>query len=96
MQHARFHDKLCLLSRLEQKLPENLILHKIFFFSSVVLVFLESASRSPENCLTDPKRTADPSLRTTAQDGYAPKFVQDLGENTCSFEAALKSTAPGL
>jgi len=29
-----------------------------------VLIFLEGASRSPENCLADPK-TVDPSLRTT-------------------------------
>jgi len=28
-------------------LPENIILHKIFFFRSVVLIFLEGASRSP-------------------------------------------------
>jgi len=46
-------------------LPENLILRKFFFFRSVVLIFLEGASPSPENCLADPKRTADPSLRTT-------------------------------
>ena len=58
--------KLCLLSFVwKNKLPENFILHKIFFFSSVVLIFLEGASRSPENCLADPKRTAEPSLRTT-------------------------------
>ena len=31
-------------------------------------IFLEGASRSPENCLPDPKRTADSSLRTTGID----------------------------
>jgi len=47
--------KLCLLSLVwKNKLPENFILHKIFFFKSVVLIFLEGASRSPENCLADP------------------------------------------
>jgi len=52
--------KLCLLSLVwKNKLPENFILHKFFFFRSVVLIFLEGASRSPEN------RLADPSLRTT-------------------------------
>ena len=30
-----------------------------------MLIYLEGASQSPENCLADPKRTADPSLRTT-------------------------------
>jgi len=35
-----------------------------FFFRSVVLIFLEGVSRSPENCL------ADPSLRTTALEGF--------------------------
>jgi len=49
----------------KNKLPENFILHKNFFSRSVVLIFLEGASRSPENCLADLKRTADPSLRTT-------------------------------
>jgi len=40
--------KLCLLSLVwKNKLPENIILHKIFFFRSVVLIFLEGASRSP-------------------------------------------------
>jgi len=52
--------KLCLLSLVrKKKLPENFILHEIFFLSSVVLIFLENASPSPENCL------ADLSLRTT-------------------------------
>ena len=59
--------KLCLLSLVwKNKLPEIFISHKIFFFMSVVLIFLEGASRSPENCLADPKRTADTSFRTTA------------------------------
>jgi len=30
------------------------------------------------------------------QDGSAPNFLQDLGENTCSLQPALKGTAPGL
>jgi len=30
------------------------------------------------------------------QDESAPYFFQSLGENTCSLQAALKSTAPGL
>jgi len=30
------------------------------------------------------------------QDGSAPNSFQDLGENTCSLQPALKSTAPGL
>jgi len=31
------------------------------------------------------------------QDGSAPNFFfQDLGENTCSSQPALKSNAPGL
>jgi len=33
-------------------------------FKAILLIFLEGASRSPENCLADSKRTADPSLRT--------------------------------
>jgi len=41
-------------------LPENFILHKIFFFRSVVLIFLEGASRSPENCLAAPKGPRTP------------------------------------
>ena len=58
--------KLCLLSLVwKNKFPENFILQKNFFFRSVVLIFLKGASRSPENSLADPKRTADPSLRTT-------------------------------
>ena len=39
-----------------------------FFFRIVVLIFLEGASRSQKICLADPKRTADPSLRTTDLD----------------------------
>jgi len=30
------------------------------------------------------------------QDGSAPNFFQDLGENTCSSQPALKSNEPGL
>jgi len=30
------------------------------------------------------------------QDESAPIFFQDFGENTCSLQTALKSTAPGL
>jgi len=30
------------------------------------------------------------------QDGSASNFLQDLGENTCSLQPALKSNAPGL
>ena len=33
-----------------------------------MLIFLEGASQSPENCLADHKRTADPSLKTTGVD----------------------------
>ena len=52
----------------KNKLPVNFISHKIFSFRSVVLIFMEGASRSPENCLADPKRTAGSSLRTTGID----------------------------
>jgi len=30
------------------------------------------------------------------QDGSAQNFFQDLGENTCSLQPALKNNAPGL
>jgi len=30
------------------------------------------------------------------QEGFAPIFFQDLEENTCSFQSALKRNAPGL
>jgi len=30
------------------------------------------------------------------QDGSVPIFFQGLGENTCLFQLALKSNAPGL
>jgi len=30
------------------------------------------------------------------KDGSAPIFFQGLGENTCSLQSALQSTAPGL
>jgi len=30
------------------------------------------------------------------QDGSAPTFFQDFGENTCSLQSALKNNAPGL
>jgi len=30
------------------------------------------------------------------QDGFAANFFQGLGENTCSLQPALKSTALGL
>jgi len=30
------------------------------------------------------------------QDGSVQIFFQDLGENTCSLQPALKSNAPGL
>jgi len=30
------------------------------------------------------------------QDGFAPNFLQDLGESTCLLQPALKSNAPGL
>ena len=36
-----------------------------------MLIFLEGASRPPENCLADSKRTADPSLRTTGIDSHS-------------------------
>jgi len=30
------------------------------------------------------------------QNGSAPTFFQNLGENTCSLQTALNNTAPGL
>jgi len=30
------------------------------------------------------------------QNGSVPNFFRDLGENTCSLQPVLKSTAPGL
>jgi len=88
--------KSCFLSLVwENKLPENFILHNIFFFRSIVLIFLEGASRSPKNCLTDPKRTADPSLRTTALDQSTRssiKFAQLIVRQcTTEFELGLDS-----
>jgi len=35
-------------------------------------------------------------LSRKQQDGSALNFFQDLGENTCSLQLALKNTAPGL
>ena len=53
-----------------------------FFFRIVVLIFLEGASRSQKICLADPKRTADPSLRTTGTEDIvsSPTYITSSTE----------------
>ena len=51
---------------LEKQVTRKFYFTQIFFLQEHRVDFLEGASRSPENCLADPKRTADPSLRTSA------------------------------
>ena len=61
-----FHGKLCLLSLVwKDELSENLILYKIFFVRSVVLIFL-NALRRPRKLFRVPQKDCGPRLKTTA------------------------------